>query len=69
MEYRILGPSRSPDKIGWSRSAVAVSDRSSRSCSCTRTRSSSERLIDELWGESPPPTARKTVQVYVSQLR
>ena len=28
-----------------------------------------ERLIDELWGESPPPTANKTVQVYVSQLR
>jgi peptide/nickel transport system substrate-binding protein len=28
-----------------------------------------DRLIDELWGESPPPTARQTVQVYVSQLR
>src|ERR671931_2846880 len=28
-----------------------------------------ERLIDELWGESPPPTARKAVNVYVSQLR
>jgi YVTN family beta-propeller protein len=30
---------------------------------------SSERLIDELWGGTPPPTAAKTVQVYVSQLR
>jgi len=30
---------------------------------------SRERLIDELWGESPPPTARKTVNVYISQLR
>jgi len=30
---------------------------------------SSERLIDELWGGAPPPTAAKTVQVYVSQLR
>jgi DNA-binding NarL/FixJ family response regulator/DNA-binding SARP family transcriptional activator len=30
---------------------------------------SRERLIDELWGESPPPTARKGVNVYVSQLR
>ena len=30
---------------------------------------SRERLIDELWGESPPPTARKAVNVYVSQLR
>src|SRR5919108_73003 len=29
----------------------------------------SERLIDELWGDAPPPTAAKTVQVYVSQLR
>jgi DNA-binding NarL/FixJ family response regulator/DNA-binding SARP family transcriptional activator len=28
-----------------------------------------ERLIDELWGESPPPTARKAVNVYVSHLR
>ena len=30
---------------------------------------SSERLIDELWGERPPATAAKTVQVYVSNLR
>ena len=30
---------------------------------------SAERLIDELWGESPPPTATKIVQVYVSRLR
>jgi len=28
-----------------------------------------ERLIDELWGESPPRTARKAVQVYVVRLR
>jgi DNA-binding SARP family transcriptional activator len=30
---------------------------------------SRERLIDELWGEEPPETAVKAVQVYVSQLR
>src|SRR5438128_9946410 len=30
---------------------------------------SRERLIDELWGEAPPPTARKAVNVYLSQLR
>ena len=30
---------------------------------------SSDRLIDELWGERPPATAAKTVQVYVSELR
>jgi DNA-binding SARP family transcriptional activator len=28
-----------------------------------------ERLIDELWGERPPTTAAKSVQVHVSRLR
>ena len=30
---------------------------------------STSRLIDDLWGEEPPATAQKTVQVYVSRLR
>src|SRR5688500_1602070 len=30
---------------------------------------SSERLIDELWGESPPANALKSLQVHVSRLR
>ena len=30
---------------------------------------SRDRLIDELWGASPPDTARTALQVYVSQLR
>ena len=30
---------------------------------------STDRLIDGLWGEHPPDTAAKTVQVYVSRLR
>jgi DNA-binding SARP family transcriptional activator len=30
---------------------------------------SAERLIDELWGERPTPTATKSLHVYVSQLR
>jgi DNA-binding SARP family transcriptional activator len=30
---------------------------------------SNDRLIDALWGQTPPPTAAKTVQVYVSRLR
>jgi DNA-binding winged helix-turn-helix (wHTH) protein len=30
---------------------------------------STERLIDELWGERPPATAAKTVQVHISRLR
>jgi DNA-binding SARP family transcriptional activator/class 3 adenylate cyclase len=30
---------------------------------------SAERLIDELWGEDPPETARSVLQVYVANLR
>jgi DNA-binding SARP family transcriptional activator/ABC-type glycerol-3-phosphate transport system substrate-binding protein len=30
---------------------------------------STDRLVDAVWGASPPPTARKTLQVYVSRLR
>ena len=30
---------------------------------------SRERLVDELWGTSPPATARKAVNVYISKLR
>jgi predicted ATPase/DNA-binding SARP family transcriptional activator len=30
---------------------------------------SRDQLIDALWGEAPPDTARNTIQVYVSQLR
>jgi YVTN family beta-propeller protein len=30
---------------------------------------SSDRLIDALWGEAPPPTAAKVLQNYVGQLR
>ena len=30
---------------------------------------SADRLIDDLWGESPPETALRTVQSYVSRLR
>jgi DNA-binding SARP family transcriptional activator len=30
---------------------------------------SRERLIDELWGDDPPSSAAKTLQVHVSRLR
>jgi DNA-binding SARP family transcriptional activator len=33
------------------------------------SRVSSDRLVEGLWGERPPPTAHKMVQTYVSQLR
>ena len=55
----------------------------SRSCRLGRRRSggagsallragsvvSRTQLVEDLWGESPPPTAAKAVNVYVSQLR
>ena len=28
-----------------------------------------DRLVDDLWGESPPETALRTVRAYVSRLR
>ena len=28
-----------------------------------------DRIVDELWGAAAPATARKAVQVYVSQIR
>ena len=50
--------SRSPTRVGGSRSAVTSSAPCSPRSSSTRMRSSrSDRLIDELWGETPPPTA------------
>src|ERR671925_248728 len=30
---------------------------------------STDQLVNQLWGEAPPPTARNMVQVYVSRLR
>src|SRR5579875_603032 len=30
---------------------------------------STDELIDELWGDAPPPTAANTLQVHVSRLR
>ena len=30
---------------------------------------SSDRLIDALWGETPPPTAAKVLQNHIGQLR
>ena len=34
-----------------------------------RTTVSIDRLVELLWGDDPPPTATKTIQVYVSRLR
>ena len=70
MEYRILGPLEvveggEPVPLGRpkERLVLAVLLLSANEFV------SREQLIDELWGESPPPTAGKAVNVFVSQLR
>jgi class 3 adenylate cyclase len=70
MEYRILGPlevldaGRSmPLGGGKQRALLAVLLLSANEVV------SSDRLVDELWGERPPETASKLVQGYVSGLR
>ncbi|TMM25824.1 MAG: hypothetical protein E6F94_07600 [Actinobacteria bacterium] len=70
MEYRILGPLEVVDEG----EPVALGRLKERLVLATLLLHANEfvareRLIDELWGESPPPTARKAVNVYVSQLR
>jgi DNA-binding SARP family transcriptional activator/streptogramin lyase len=70
MQYKILGPLEVADQDreillggGRQRSVLALLLLHANEVV------SSERLIDDLWGDAPPPTAAKTVQVYVSQLR
>ncbi len=70
MEFRILGPLEVLERgvrleLGGAKQrallAVLLLHR--------REAVSTDRLIDELWGERPPATAAKTIQVYVSRLR
>jgi DNA-binding SARP family transcriptional activator len=70
VEYRILGPLEVVDEGG----PVALGRLKERLVLAVlllhaNELVSRERLIDELWGASPPPTARKAINVYVSQLR
>src|SRR5438309_5921569 len=70
MEYRILGPLEVADEgepvpLGRLKERLVLAVLILHANEFV----SRERLIDELWGESPPPTAKKAVNVYVSQLR
>ena len=70
MEYRILGPLEVVDEgepvpLGRLKERLVLAILLLHANEFV----SRERLIDELWGESPPPTAKKAVNVYVSQLR
>src|SRR5919198_262157 len=70
MEYRILGPLEVVDEgepvpLGRLKERLVLAGLLPHADELV----SHERLIDELWGESPPATARKAVNVHISQLR
>jgi DNA-binding SARP family transcriptional activator len=70
MEFRILGPFEVVD----AGRAVGLGGRKKRATLAILLLHhdqvvSSERLIEELWGERAPPTALQTVRVHVSQIR
>ena len=70
MDFRILGPLEALDGTR----AVPLGGRKRRAVLAAlllhaNEALSSERLIDELWGEAPPGNALKTLQVHVSRLR
>ena len=70
MEYRILGPLEVVDD-GRPVALNAPKQRALVLCLLLRANEvvSADALIDAVWGEQPPPSAAKLVQVYVSQLR
>jgi DNA-binding SARP family transcriptional activator len=70
MEFRVLGPLEVVEdgrelSLGGTKQRALLANLLLRANQVV----SSERLIDELWGESPPATAAKAIQVYVSNLR
>src|SRR5512132_947522 len=70
MDFRILGPLEALDEGR----ALALGGSKQRALLAlfllhANETLSTDRLIDELWGERPPATATKAVQVHVSRLR
>ena len=70
MDFRILGPLEALDRgdrvpLGGSKRRAVLALLLLHANETVGT----DRLIDELWGERPPATAAKTVQVHISRLR
>jgi WD40 repeat protein/DNA-binding SARP family transcriptional activator len=70
VEFRLLGPlevvdSGRPLELGGPKQRAVLA--------CLLLRANhvvpADRLIDEVWGEDPPPSARNVLQTYVSRLR
>jgi DNA-binding SARP family transcriptional activator/tetratricopeptide (TPR) repeat protein len=70
MRFRILGPLEVLSTEGWT-GISAPKWRSLLACLLVRPGQlvPTDVLIDELWGESPPPTANNLVSIYVHRLR
>src|SRR6478752_4179492 len=68
MDYRILGPLEVVDADG---RRVQLGAPRQRAVLLTHANEvvSIDRLIDELWGETPPNAATSSLQAYVSNLR
>jgi DNA-binding SARP family transcriptional activator len=70
MEYRVLGPLEALDNgrrlnLGGPRQQAVLASMLVHADQTVAL----ERLVDELWDEAPPETAKKTIRVYVSRLR
>lgn len=70
MEWKVLGPlevraNGSPVNLGGRQRQLVLAILLANA----RETTSTERLIDEVWGDSPPDSARKTIQAHVAHLR
>jgi DNA-binding SARP family transcriptional activator len=71
VEFRVLGPLEVLDDSGGVVPLGAAKERALLLILLLRANEvvSSERLIEELWGETAPPTAASALRVHVAQLR
>ena len=70
MELRVLGPLEVSGENGPVDLPAAMHRRLLAALTLARGQAcSADALIDAVWGEAPPASARKLLQVYVSQLR
>jgi DNA-binding SARP family transcriptional activator/class 3 adenylate cyclase len=70
MEFRILGPLEAADERG----IVVLGPTKQRALLALLLLNPGRtmpiaRLVDDLWGDEPPASARKVIQIYVSRLR